>query len=221
MEKEEEVILVSFWSSPFGCRVKIALEEKGISYEYKEEDLFNKSSYLSTINPVHKKVPVLVHNKNSICESLNIIEYIDEVWRERSPSFLPSDPFQRAKARFWADFIDKQLYEASKKIYRCIGEEQESGKKEVIRILKLVEGELGDKSFFGGDTFGFVDITLVPFYSRFYAWETFGKFSIEEECPKIVAWAKRCTLKESVAKSLPDPIKIYDFILYLNRYLAK
>nr|XP_043629688.1 probable glutathione S-transferase parC [Erigeron canadensis] len=219
---KDEVVLVNFWSSPFGTRVKIALEEKGIPYEYKEEDLFNKSSFLSTINPVYNKVPVLIHNEKSICESMNIIEYIDEAWSDRVPSFLPSDPYQRAQARFWANFIDKELYEASRKIYRGKGEEeQESGKKEVLRILKLVEGELRDKAFFGGDNLGFVDISLIPFYSRFYSWETFGKFSIEEECPNLVAWAKRCLQKESVAKSLPDPIKIYEFLLYLNMYLAK
>ncbi|KAI3497205.1 hypothetical protein L1887_39643 [Cichorium endivia] len=218
---KEELVFVNFWSSPFGCRVKIALEEKGIPYDYKEEDLFNKTSFLSEINPVYNKVPVLVHNGKSICESLNIIEYIDEAWSDRSPSFLPSDPYHRSQARFWADFIDKELYEASKKIYRCKGEEQESGKKEVLRILKLVEGELGNKPFFGGDNLGFVDISLIPFYSRFYTWETFGKFSIEQECPNLMAWAKRCSQKESVAKSLVDPIKIYDFILYLNKYLTK
>ncbi|KAI7734655.1 hypothetical protein M8C21_019397 [Ambrosia artemisiifolia] len=218
---KEEVVLVNFWSSPFGSRVKIALEEKGIPYEYKEEDLFNKSSFLSTINPVHNKVPVLVHNQKPVCESLNILEYIDETWTDLSHRFLPSDPHQRALARFWADFIDKELYESSKKIYRGIGEEQVIGKNEVLRILKLVEGEIGDKPFFGGDNLGLVDITLIPFYSRFYTWETFGKFSIEEECPNLVAWAKRCLQKESVAKSLPDPIKIYEFILDLNKYLAK
>ncbi|KAI3828143.1 hypothetical protein L1987_02240 [Smallanthus sonchifolius] len=218
---KEEVILVNFWSSPFGCRVKIALEEKGIPYQYIEEDLFNKSSYLSAINPIHNKVPVLVHNQNPICESLNILEYIHETWKDLAPPFLPSDPHQRAQARFWADFVDKELYEASKKIYRGNEEEQVVGKNEVLRILKLVEGEIGDKPFFGGDNLGLVDITLVPFYSRFYTWETFGKFSIEEECPTLMAWAKRCLQKESVAKSLPDPIKIYNFILDLNKYFAK
>ncbi|KAI3702715.1 hypothetical protein L6452_28465 [Arctium lappa] len=219
---KEEVVLVNFWSSPFGSRVKIALEEKGIHYEYKEEDIFNKTSFLSTINPIHNKVPVLIHNQRFICESLNIVEYIDEAWTDRSPQFLPSDPLHRSQARFWADFIDKQLYEASKKIYRGKGEEEQvNGKKEVLRILKLMEGELGEKAFFGGDNLGFVDITLIPFYSRFYTWETFGKFSIEEECPNLVAWAKRCMQKQSVANSLPDPLKIYDYIVSFDKYYDK
>jgi hypothetical protein len=38
----DEVILLDFWPSPFGMRIRIALAEKGIKYEYKEEDLRNK-----------------------------------------------------------------------------------------------------------------------------------------------------------------------------------
>ena len=103
----DELVLLSMWPSPFGLRVQIALAEKGVEYEYKEEDLFNKSSLLLTVNPVHKKVPVLIHNGKAICESLAIIEYIDEVWNDRSP-LLSSDPCRRAEARFWADFVDKK-----------------------------------------------------------------------------------------------------------------
>ena len=36
------------------------------------------------------------------------IEYIDEVWKDKSP-LLPTDPYQRAQARFWADYVDKKV----------------------------------------------------------------------------------------------------------------
>jgi glutathione S-transferase len=36
---------------------------------------------------------------------------------------------------------------------------------------------------------------------------------MEAECPKIIAWAKRCMQKESVAKSLLDQKKPYEFVL--------
>ncbi|KAH7844936.1 hypothetical protein Vadar_033409 [Vaccinium darrowii] len=38
-----------------------------------------------------------------------------------------------------------------------------------------------------------------------------GNFSIEADCPKLIAWAKRCTERESVFESLPDPHEVYDF----------
>ena len=36
------------------------------------------------------------------------IEYIDEVWKDKS-ALLPTDPYQRAQARFWADYVDKKV----------------------------------------------------------------------------------------------------------------
>jgi len=104
----DEVVLLDFWASAFGMRVRIALAEKGISYEYKEEDLSNKSPLLLQMNPVHKKIPVLIHNGKPICESLIVVQYIDEVWHDTNP-LLPSDPYQRAQARFWADYVDKKV----------------------------------------------------------------------------------------------------------------
>ncbi|XP_007022199.2 PREDICTED: probable glutathione S-transferase [Theobroma cacao] len=212
----DELVLLDFWPSPFGMRVRIALAEKGIKHEYREEDLRNKSALLLQMNPVHKKIPVLIHNGKPVCESLIQVQYIDEVWHDQAP-LLPSDPYQRAIARFWADFVDKKIYELGRKIWTTKGEEQEAGKKEFIECLKLLEGELGDKPYFGGENLGYVDVVLVPFYSWFLAYEKCGNFSIEAECPKLIAWAKRCLQKESVSKSLPDQEKVYGFVLQLKK----
>lgn len=104
----DEVVLLDLWVSPFGMRVRIALKEKGINYESKEENLSNKSSLLLKMNPIHKQIPVLIHNGKPICESLIIVQYIDEVWKDKAP-LLPSDPYERAHAKFWADYVDKKV----------------------------------------------------------------------------------------------------------------
>ncbi|XP_074311223.1 glutathione S-transferase U19-like [Silene latifolia] len=213
-----EVILLDFWPSPFGMRCRIALHEKGVEFEYKDENLRNKSELLLKMNPVHKKIPVLVHNDKPVCESLIIVQYIDEVWSNNP--LLPSDPYERAQARFWADYVEKKLYDATRKVWTTKGEEQEAGKKEFIEHLTILEKQLGDKPFFGGDSFGYVDVTLIPFYSWFYALETEGKFTIEESNPKIIEWAKRCMQRESVAKALPDEKKVHGFLLELKKMLG-
>ncbi|KAF3681705.1 putative glutathione S-transferase parC [Capsicum annuum] len=166
---KDEVILLDFWASMFGMRLRIALAEKQVNYEYKEEEglLSNKSPLLLHMNPIHKKIPVLIHNGKPICESLIGVEYIDEVWKDIAP-LLPSDPYERAQARFWAYYIDKK-------------EDMESKGRRA-----------------GG--------------SWFYAYETYGNFSTEDECPKFVAWAKRCMQRNSVAKSLSDQNKILEVL---------
>ncbi|MCL7042700.1 hypothetical protein MKW94_024363, partial [Papaver nudicaule] len=152
----DEVILLDFWPSMFGMRVRIALAEKGVKYEYREENLRDKSPLLLEMNPIHKKIPVLVHNGKPITESRIIVEYIDEVWSDKSP-LLPTDPYQQSQAKFWADYIDKKFFESGKQIWINKGEEQEKAKTDFVEILKVLEGELGEKPYFGGEHFGFLD----------------------------------------------------------------
>ncbi|KAF2589554.1 hypothetical protein F2Q70_00041586 [Brassica cretica] len=212
----DEVILLDYWPSMFGVRTRIALEEKNIKIDYIEQDLCNKNALLLEMNPVHKKIPVLIHNGKPVCESLIQVEYIDETWPRENP-ILPSDPYQRAQARFWGDFIDKMLPGLGKLMWGVKGEEQEAGKKEFVEMLKMLESELGDRTYFGGETFGYVDIALIGFYGWFDAFEKYGNFSIEAECPKIIAWAKRCVKRDSVAKSLPDSEKVTELVPELKK----
>ncbi|XP_019193413.1 PREDICTED: glutathione S-transferase 3-like [Ipomoea nil] len=209
---EDEVVVLDYWASPFGARVRIALAEKGISYTHKFENLANKSPLLVEMNPVHKKIPVLIHGGKPICESDIIIQYIDEVWKGNSP-LLPSDHYHRAKARFLVDFINNKIYDSSKKIWMGTAEDQESGKMELIEWSKVLEKELGDKPYLGGEDFGFADIAFVPFYNWFIVFKTFANFNIEEDCPKLVDWGKRCMGRDTVSKSLPDPHQVYEAYL--------
>ncbi|XP_050367877.1 probable glutathione S-transferase isoform X2 [Argentina anserina] len=216
----DEVVLLGFWPSTYALRLRIALAEKGIKYEYKEEDVYNiKSQLLLESNPVHKKIPVLIHNGKPVNESLIALQYIDETWNDKAP-LLPSDPYLRSQARFWADFVDNKIYDIGRKIWTTKGEEVEAATKEFIDCIKLLEAELGDKPFYGGETLGFVDVALVPIYSWFYVYEKFGNFSVERECPKLFACVKRCFEKESVSKSLPDQDKVYSLVMEIRTKLG-
>ncbi|KAJ0241526.1 Glutathione S-transferase U19 [Hirschfeldia incana] len=212
----DEVILLDYWASPFGMRARIALREKGVKFEYREENLRDKSPLLLHMNPVHKKIPVLIHNGKPVCESMNVVQYIDEVWSNKN-SILPSDPYQRAQARFWIDFIDTKVYEPADKIWSTTGEVQETAKKDFITALKILEAELGDKPYFGGDNFGFVDIAMTGYYSWFEPFEKCANFSIESECPTLMASAKRCLHRESVANSVPSPDELFALAFKLRK----
>ncbi|GJN05134.1 hypothetical protein PR202_ga22739 [Eleusine coracana subsp. coracana] len=53
---DADVKLLGSPVSPFAIRARMALKLKGVSYEYLEQDLFNKSRLLRSSNPVHMKI---------------------------------------------------------------------------------------------------------------------------------------------------------------------
>ncbi|KAI4311348.1 hypothetical protein MLD38_036253 [Melastoma candidum] len=120
--EKEELIQLDLWASMFGMRCRLGLTLKGINYEYREEDLSNKSPLLLLqMNPVHNGRPV--------CESLIILHYIDECWPDTYP-LLPSDPYERSQSRFWADFVDNKFYETGRRVWSTKGKEQETAKRD-------------------------------------------------------------------------------------------
>uniref|UniRef100_A0A0E0LKD7 Glutathione S-transferase n=1 Tax=Oryza punctata TaxID=4537 RepID=A0A0E0LKD7_ORYPU len=216
-----ELVLLDFWASPFGQRCRIALAEKKLPYEYSEQELLGgKSDLLLRSNPVHAKVPVLLHHGNAICESLVILEYLDDAFPDTTPRLLPAaDPYARARARFWADYVDKKVYPVGTRLWKLKGEEElhAAARAELVEALRTLDGELGDKRFFGGE-FGLVDVALVPLMPWVYSFARYGGFSVEEECPRVAAWARRCMERDSVAGSLRSPEEIYDFIGLLRKH---
>ncbi|KAM7485353.1 hypothetical protein LguiA_001362 [Lonicera macranthoides] len=201
----EEVKLLGFWVSPFSMRVEWALILKGIEYEYIEEDIFNKSPLLSELNPVHKKVPVFIHNGKVVLESFVILEYIDEVWKDNP--LLPQDPYQRAMVRFWAKFAEEKLLDSA--FFAMCSLEDEKVKAEKIAIaveaLERIEGELKGKIFFGGESIGYLDLALGWISYWLPVWDEVGSMKIIDplKFPAVISWMNRFTNHQVIKNKLP------------------
>lgn len=212
--------LLGVWDSPFVNRVQIVLNLKGISYEYVEEDLHSKGELLLASNPVHKKVPVLIHNGKPIPESQVIVQYIDEAWRGTGPSVLPADPHQRATARFWAAYVDDKVGSPWFTIlFARKTEEKMEAAVRAISAMETLEGAFGESSggkpFFGGDGIGFVDVVLGSYLGWFVVIEKMIGVKLLDagRTPALAAWAQRFRMADAVKGVLPEDVdKVLEFL---------
>ena len=91
---------------PYCARVRIALAEKGVTYEPVEIDLANRPAWLYEKNPAGR-VPVLEEDTFVLPESVVIMEYLEERYPE--PALLPADPATRALERLRVLRFDDEL----------------------------------------------------------------------------------------------------------------
>ncbi|OMO82435.1 hypothetical protein COLO4_23011 [Corchorus olitorius] len=211
---ESQVVLIGTWASGYCTRVKLALELKGIPYKYIEEDLGNKSSLLRQSNPVHGKVPVLLHNGRAIAESLVILEYIDDYWSKIGPKLLPEDPYQRAKVRFWANFHDQKLLPAALPIILSEGKEREKAVEDYHELLKVFdEGTekdfLARSPFFNGNNLGFLDIVVGSVSCNYQAFnEAVAVIFEPTKHPTFFSWVTALKEHPLMKKILPTHDKM-------------
>ncbi|GKV19059.1 hypothetical protein SLEP1_g29358 [Rubroshorea leprosula] len=210
--ESKEVKLLGFWVSPFSRRVEWALKVKGVGYEYIEEDIFNKSNLLLELNPVHKKVPVLVHDGKVIAESFILLEYVDETWKHHP--LLPQDPHQRALARFWAKFCEEKVFETAWNALCSKGEEKQKALEQCKEAMEKMEEEVfKGKQILGSDgrsNLGYLDIAVGWISHWLPVFEEVGSMQILDplQFPATAAWIDRFLNHPLIKDNLPPREKM-------------
>ncbi|CAO2183698.1 unnamed protein product [Urochloa humidicola] len=226
-EGGQQLKVLGAWPSPFVLRVRVALHLKGLDYENVEEDLVNKSELLLTSNPVHKKVPVLLHAGRPVPESLVILEYLDDAFPASGPVLLPADPFDRAIARFWAAYVDGKLHGAMVAALTGATEEARAAATEdTFAALDALEGALkkssGGKGFFAGDAPGYLDVALGGFVGWLRAWDKITGVTLLDagRVPLLTAWAERFAALDAAKGIIPEPEQLAEFAKVLQARAA-
>ncbi|KAK0612929.1 hypothetical protein B0T17DRAFT_542166 [Bombardia bombarda] len=106
--KDSEIEFYGACFCPFSQRVWIALEAKGLPYQYCETDPFckPKSARLLEANP-RGLVPAIRQGDWACGESAVILEYLEEI--DSTILLHPTDARLKAFCRLWIDFINAKL----------------------------------------------------------------------------------------------------------------
>ncbi|KAJ1700434.1 hypothetical protein LUZ63_000213 [Rhynchospora breviuscula] len=212
-----EVKLLGSWRSPYGTRARIALNLKEVQYQFLEEQYGPKSELLHKSNPVYKKIPVLIHDGKPVCESLIIVQYIDDVWASSGPAFMPTDAHDRALHRFWTVYVDDKFVPALFGMMSSPTEEAKAeAKEQTLASLQLLEEAFGKISkgnpFFGGDTIGYLDIALGSFLGWMKAFDEINGWKLLDgtKTPLLCEWAENFCNNEAVASVIPETAKFVE-----------
>jgi RNA polymerase-associated protein len=157
------MVLYSGTTCPFSQRCRLVLFEKGMDFEIRDVDLFNKPEDIAVMNP-YGQVPVLVERDLILYESNIINEYIDE--RFPHPQLMPADPVQRARARLLLLNFEREVF-----IHVEALEKQDP--KKVDKARAIVRDQLSQlapvvtkSKYMMGEDFTMIDVALAPLLWR-------------------------------------------------------
>ncbi|ESO91951.1 hypothetical protein LOTGIDRAFT_121608 [Lottia gigantea] len=163
-------ILYSYFRSSCSWRVRIALNIKGIEYEYKAVHLLNnggeqRSEDYSSKNPMQQVPSLETSNGDVLTQSLPIMEYLEEQYP--SPSLLPKDSIQRAQIRALAEMINSGIQPLQNlTVLQYLKEDQKAEWSKhwihngFVALEKTLEKTSGKYCF--GDNITLVDCCLPP-----------------------------------------------------------
>ena len=157
------MVLYSGTTCPFSQRCRFVLFEKGMDFDIRDVDLFNKPEDISVMNP-YGQVPILVERDLILYESNIINEYIDE--RFPHPQLMPADPVQRARARLLLLNFERELFVNVEPLEKQDAKRIDKARVVVRDRLSQLAPVVAKSKFMLGEDFSMIDVALAPLLWR-------------------------------------------------------
>lgn len=229
--KPAPTIMFGAWFCPFVQRAWIALEEKGVPYQWQEinpyeDGQFGKATKLAL--PLEEKkrrypdfvaaspsglVPAIVHEGSPLSGSMVCLEFVEEQWPDRAP-LLPAAPAERAKVRQWSTFASEKIVPQYYKLLMAQDEAaREAARTAVLGGLATWSDAMHTQEgpFFLGEQFSYADVALFPWMERLLTvGAAYRNFVLPEEprFDRLRSWHEACQRRPSVRATLADESKL-------------
>ena len=166
--------IIGSFVSPYVRKVLVCMELKGLDYEVDPITPFFGNDEFERLSPL-RRIPVLIDGDFTLTDSTVICEYLDDAFP--APPLLPSDPKERARARWLEEFADTRLGDVfiwglfypkvvSPRVWNDPVDEGRiaaSLSTGIPAALDYLEGELPDSGALFG-TIGLADISIATFF---------------------------------------------------------
>jgi glutathione S-transferase len=160
--------------SPYVRKVLACLELKQLEWEIDPIVPFFGDDRFTKLSPL-RRIPVLIDERVSLCDSSVICQYLEDRWPE--PPLYPRDVADRARARWLEEFADSRMGDVfiwrffnqlviKPRVWNEPGDEamvKQVREVEIPAVLDYLEALLPREGFLFGDV-GIADISLAAFF---------------------------------------------------------
>jgi RNA polymerase-associated protein len=195
------MVLYSGTTCPFSQRCRLVLFEKGMDFEVRDVDLFNKPEDISTMNP-YGQVPILVERELILYESNIINEYIDE--RFPHPQLMPADPLMRARARLMLFNFEKDLFVHVHVLESERAKSNDKSHAEIRDRLTTLAPLFLKNKYMLGDEFSMLDVAVAPLLWRL---DHYG-IELSKTAAPLMKYAERIFSRPAYIEALTPSEKV-------------
>ena len=199
------MVLYSGTTCPFSQRCRLVLFEKGMEFEVRDVDLFNKPEDISTMNP-DGQVPILVDRELMLYESNIINEYIDE--RFPHPQLMPADPLMRARARLMLFNFEKELFVhvhvLESERAKANDKSHDKARAEIRDRLTTLAPLFLKNKYMLGDEFSMLDVAVAPLLWRL---DHYG-IELSKTAAPLMKYAERIFSRPAYIEALTPSEKV-------------
>lgn len=189
--------LYSGITCPFSHRCRFVLYEKGMDFEIKDVDIYNKPEDLAVMNP-YNQVPVLVERDLVLHESNIINEYIDE--RFPHPQLMPGDPVMRGRGRLVLYRMEKELFNHVQVLENpaATNKEQAKAREAIGNGLTMLAPSFSKSKYILGEGFSMIDVALAPLLWRLDHYDV----KLGKSAAPLLKYAERIFQREAFIEAL-------------------